>query len=195
MSEFMSLLDTQDITETFVELDDFIRIPIGKNIKQLNQIGSEIKLMMNFSDRFDRKIMHQIDLIILDYKTFHLIIQESIIDHKKKGNTIFVPNEEISVLQQEIEKLSADLLDDMQVYLKAEWNRVKYESKGEIYEKETQLFDLEELMKKKSNPNYKNDVWKRFSINTKARFKRILQSHRVLIIIFVLGIVVLVLCA
>lgn len=194
MAEFIALLDTQDLTDKFIELDDFIKIPMGENLKRLNQTGSEIKLMMNYSDDFDRKIMLQIDLIIAQYKRFHLQIQQSIFDNKTNGDTVFVPNTEIMGLQQAMEQSSADLLDNMQVYLKSEWNRVKYESKGKTYEKETQLFDLEELMKKKADPNYKNDVWKRFCINTKAMFKRLFHSHQFSIIIFILGIVVLALC-
>lgn len=193
MAEFIALLDTQDITDIFIELDDFIKIPMGENLKRLNQIGSEIKLMMNFSDDFDRKIINQIDLIIVQYKNFLLKIQISIFDNKKKGSTIFVTNKEITELQKTLEQSSATLLDDMQVYLKSEWNRVKYESKGKIYEKETQLFDLEELMKKKAYPNYKNNVWKRFCINSKSKCKRILHSHQVSIIIFIVAFVILIL--
>ena len=193
MAEFIAVLETQDLTDTFIELDDIIKFPMGTNLKRLNQIGSEIKLMMNFSDSFDRKIMDQIDLIIVQYKTFHLQMQQSIFDNKRNGNVIFVSNKEITELQQKMERASSDLLSDMQVYLKSEWNRVKYESKGKTYEKETQLFDLEELIQKKKYTNYKNDQWKRYCINLKAKLKRILQSHHTAITIFVIGVVVLVL--
>lgn len=190
MAEFISLLDTQDLTDTFIELDDFIKIPIGENLKRLNQIGSEIKLMMNFSDSFDRKIMNQISLIIVQYKNFYIKIQQSILDNKKNGEAIFVPNQEIIELQQEIDQSSELLLSNMQVYLKSEWNRVKYESRGKTYEKETQLFDLEELIRKKESPEYKNNPWKRFCINSKAKSRRIWHSHQVAIIIFIIAIAI-----
>lgn len=193
MAEFIALLDTQDLTDTFIELDDFIKIPMGENLKRLNQTGAEIKLMMNFSDSFDRKVINQIDLIIAQYKRFHLQIQQSIFENKTNGDTIFVPNKEIMELQQKMEQSSADLLDNMQVYLKSEWNRVKYESKGKTYEKETQDFDLEELIKKKADPKYKNNIWKRFCINTKAMFRRIMHSHQFAVIIFISGVVILIL--
>lgn len=193
MAEFISLLDTQDLTDTFIEIDDFIKIPIGENLKKLNQIGSEIKLMMNYSDSFDRKIMNQIDLIIVCYKKLHLKIQQSIMDNKKNHDVIFTPDDEVLKSQAEIDVLSTKLLSDMQVYLKSEWNRVKYESKGKTYEKETQLFDLDELIQKKADPNYKNDTWKRFCINSKARFKRVLHSHQLSIIIFVIALIILIL--
>lgn len=193
MAEFISLLDTQDLTDTFIEIDEFIKIPIGKNLKNLNQIGSEIKLMMNYSDRFDREIMDQIDLIIVCYKKLHLKIQQTIMDNKKNHDVIFIPDDEVLKSQEEINVLSARLLSDMQVYLKSEWNRVKYESKGKTYEKETQLFDLDELIQKKADPNYKNDTWKRFCINSKAMFKRILHSHQLSIIIFIIALIILIL--
>lgn len=189
MSEFIAVLDTQDLTDTFIELDDFIKIPIGENLKRLNQIGSEIKLMMNFSDSFDRKIMNQISLIIAQYKNFYIKIQQSILENKKNGEAIFVPNQEIIELQQKIDQSSELLLSNMQVYLKSEWNRVKYESRGKTYEKETQLFDLEELIRKKESPEYKNNPWKRFCINSKAKSRRIWHSHQVAIIIFIIAIV------
>ena len=69
--------------------------------------------------------------------------------------------------------------------MKSEWNRVKYESQGRIYEKETQEFDIMELEKKYDNPEYKNDVWKRFFINAKAKVKRICYSPRFIICIVI----------
>ena len=78
----------------------------------------------------------------------------------------------------------------MQIYLKSEWNRVKYESRGKNYEKETQLFDLEELIAKKSNADYKNNTWKRFCKNTKAKVKRLWSSHQCSVIIIVIACII-----
>lgn len=191
MAEFISILDTQDLTDTFVEMDEFIKYPIGKNLQKLNQIGTEIKLMLNFSDDFDRKIMNKIDFIIVNYKNFFVKIQRNILDNKKNDSLIFTPSEEVIKKQELIDSLSIDLLSDMQIYLKSEWNRVKYESRGKTYEKETQLFDLEELIAKKSNVNYKNNTWKRFCINTKAQAKRLCNSHQCSVTIIVIAAIIL----
>lgn len=192
ISEFLALLDTQNLTDTIIEIDDLAKYPFGDNLHKLNQLGAEIKLMLNFSDDFDRKMMQKIDLIILSYKNLFVCFQSNLLENKKNGDAVFIPNEKVLEKQQALGTQSDDLLSDMQIYLKAEWNRVKYESNGKIYEKETQLFDIEELQEKKSDNNYKNDTWKRFCINSKAKYKRIWHSHQFAIVIFVIGCVVLI---
>lgn len=191
IADFISILDTQDLTDTFVEMDEFIKYPFGKNLQKINQIGTEVKLMLNFSDDFDRKIMNKIDLIIVNYKNLFVKIQKNILDNKKNGMLIFTPNEEVIKKQESIDSLSVDLLSDMQIYLKSEWNRVKHESIGKTYEKETQIFDLEELIEKKSNVNYKNNTWKRFCLNAKAKAKRLWNSHQCFVFIIVIICVIL----
>lgn len=192
ISEFLALLDTQNLTDTIIEIDALAKYPFDDNLHKLNQLGAEIKLMLNFSDDFDRKMMQKIDLIILSYKNLFVCFQSNLLENKKNGDAVFIPNEKVLEKQQALGTQSDDLLSDMQIYLKAEWNRVKYESNGKIYEKETQLFDIEELQEKKSDNNYKNDTWKRFCINSKAKCKRIWHSHQFAIVIFVIGCVVLI---
>lgn len=194
VSEFFALLDTQNLTDSIIEMENFAKYPFGDNLHKLNQLGFEIKLMLNFSDDFDRKMMQQIDIILVSYKNLFVCIQSNILENKKNGDAIFVPNDSVMEKQQAIEALSGDLLSDMQIYLKAEWNRVKCESNGKIYEKEAQLFDIEELKKKKLDSNYKNDSWKRFCINSKAKFKRIWHSEQFTIVIFIIGCIVLIKC-
>lgn len=194
ISEFLALLDTQDLTDTIIEVDDFAKYPFGDNLHKLNQLGTEIKLMLNFSDDFDRRMMQQIELIILSYKNLLVCIQSNILENKQNSDAIFVPTEKVLEKQQVIETLSNDLLSDMQIYLKSEWNRVKYESNGKIYEKETQIFDIEELQKKKVDSNYKNDTWKRFCINSKAKCKRIWHSHQFAIVVIIIVCIVLIKC-
>ena len=79
-------------------------------------------------------------------------------------------------LIQDIEKNSQRFNRCIQIYLKCEWNRVKYESQGKEYEKATQKFDRWELEQKYDNPNYMNKTWQRFCINTKAKVKKIIKS-------------------
>jgi len=81
------------------------------------------------------------------------------------------------------------LTKKVQIYLKAEWNRVKYESQGKIYEKDTQEFDYKELEKRYEDSLYKNNVWKRFFINSKAKIKRIINSPGFTVLIFVIGVI------
>ncbi len=193
ISDFISLLDTQDLTDTYIDVDNLAQKSLSINLQTLIQIGTEIKLMLNFSDKFDNEIMEEIDIIIIKYKTLYVNIQQNIIENQKERFAIFVPNEKVKGIQDEIDELSTALLSDMQIYLKSEWNRVKNESQGKTYEKDTQLFDLEELKNKKSNTDYKNDSWKRFCINTKAFFKRLFNSEQFLIFIILLSFVILLL--
>ncbi len=194
ISDLLALLDTQDLTDTILTPDEASKYPFGDNLQKLNQLGCEIKLMLNFSDSFDREIMYQIDLIILGYKNLYISSQRNILGQLKSGEKLFVPDKEVADKQEVLISLKEKLLSDMQIYLKSEWNRVKYESKGKTYEKETQLFDLTELKKKKTNASYKNNTWKRFCINTKAKSKRILHSHQLSMIVFIIALIVLVLC-
>ncbi len=91
----------------------------------------------------------------------------------KKGESVFVPNSEIYELQKRNGKTSGEKFKYTQIYLKAEWNRVKYESQGRIYEKETQKYDLQGVRTKYINSEYKSNKWERFGINVKAKSKRI----------------------
>lgn len=194
ISDFLALLDTQDLTDTILTPEEASKYPFGDNLQRLNQLGCEIKLMLNFSDSFDREIMYQIDLIILGYKNLYISSQSSILEQIKSGEKLFVPNKEVTDKQEALITSKEKLLSDMQIYLKSEWNRIKYESKGKTYEKETQLFDLTELKEKKTNPEYKNNTWKRFCINSKAMCKRIWHSHQFSIVVVVIAVIVLILC-
>jgi len=192
--DFLALLDTQDLTDTILTPEEASKYPFGDNLQRLNLLGCEIKLMLNFSDSFDREIMYQIDLIILGYKNLYISFQSSILEQMKSGDKLFVPDKEVTDKQETLISSKEKLLSDMQIYLKSEWNRVKYESKGKTYEKETQLFDLTELKEKKTNPEYKNKTWKRFCINSKAMCKRIGHSHQFSIVVVIIAVIVLILC-
>lgn len=72
-----------------------------------------------------------------------------------------------------IQEILADFEKYIQIYLKSEWNRVKYESQGKTYEKIVQDFDLGELKEKYDNPGYKNKIWKRRFIVLWAKIKKL----------------------
>ena len=194
ISEFFAILDTQDLTDSIITPDELRQYPFGNDFRKLKQIGYEVKLMLNFSDDLDGRIMQQIDFIIVSYKNLLICIRSSILDCIENRDEIYVPNESVIAKQNELELLTEKLLSDMQIYLKSEWNRVKCETKGEIYEKETQIFDIEELIQKKADCNYKNNTWKKYCINTKAKCKRILNSHQFTIAVFIVACVVLIWC-
>lgn len=193
-SEFISILDTQEVTDGLATPNDLLKHPFGNNMQKLNQLAAEIKLMLNFADELDREIMALIDMILLSYKNFYLLVQSNIMQDIKNGDMIFVPSDEVNKKQRQIDELSSRFLSLMQIYLKSEWNRVKHESKGEAYEKETELFDIEELKNKKINPEYTNNVWKRGCIDSKAKLKRICKSYQLSVVIFVIACIVLICC-
>lgn len=94
-------------------------------------------------------------------------------------------------IREEIERKIEELSKEVHIYLKSEWNRVKYESQGKTYEKETQEFDIVELEEKYENSEYKNNVWKRFCINTNAKARRVFGSSGFTLFALFVGIVIL----
>lgn len=176
ISMFLALLNTEDFTESFVSPKETLKRNYDVKIKELYQLGGKIKLLLNFTDDLDNKLIKAIDLQLINYK---LLCEKTMIcalASVKKGDNVFVPNSEIYELQKEMGKTSEEILKDIQIYLKAEWNRVKYESQGRIYEKETQKYDVQELEREYINPGYKSNKWERFGINVKAKSKRICTS-------------------
>ena len=109
------------------------------------------------------------------------------------NNGYFIENAKTKELKKNIENNIAVLHKKLHILLKAEWNRVKYESQGKEYEKDTQEFDILELKQKYDNSDYKNKVWKRFCINVKAKVKRACNSVAVIILAMCFCIVVVLL--
>lgn len=225
-----------------------------ENIDKIKRTSMQIKLMLNFSDDLDNRIikimndLQSLTLICYDiidcinrylteddhidlerYSIQNLYdkevyVQEFIIRFCKWNN---IPVGDVNFINRKsvVEKclkkikendilwkeLEINFIKDMentqfnidhkmnqfkkyvQIYLKSEWNRVKYESQGKKYEKETQEFDLMELNKKYDNPDYENEVWKRFFINIKAKCKRLLKTPGFILIL--LGIVIIMIIA
>ena len=186
ISMFLALLNTEDFTETFVQPEEMLKRNYHAKIKELYQQGEKIKVLLNFTDDLDNDLIKAIDLQLINYK---LLCEKTMIcalASAKKGDSVFVPNSEIYEMQKEMEKTSEEILKYTQIYLKAEWNRVKYESQGKIYEKETQKYDIQELEQKYINSEYKSNKWERFGINVKAKSKRICTSPVFVIFIFLI---------
>lgn len=160
----------------------------GEHLSECQNLCSSIKLLLNCCDQRDKNIATLCELILKEHRMYTDTIHNLNVD--KSG--YFIESDKSKKLKKSIEDNISELTKQVQIYLKAEWNRVKYESNGKIYETETQQFDLLELKNKYDNPSYENDIWKRTCINTKAKIKRLLKSPGTYVIIFVILIVPLI---
>lgn len=160
---------------------------IGEQLSHVRKLCSQIKLMLNFTDEIDKEIIKIVEGLKERYENYYVkygVLHPDKLKEDDKQNAERMADE----TREDLQKLDKFL----QIYLKAEWNRVKYESQGKIYEKETQEFDIWELEQKYDNPDYKNDVLKRFYINSKAKIKRILRTSKFLIFVLCIVIIILV---
>lgn len=156
----------------------------GLQLAHAKELCSKIKLMLNFTDELDGEIISIVDELMEAYSSYYHDAFEC--DVTKSG--YFIETDNMKKQREKIDIMTLELVRRVQIYLKAEWNRVKYESQGKTYEKETQQFDIWELEQKYDNPDYKNQVWKRFCINTKAKVKRLYNSSGYALLIFALDI-------
>lgn len=159
---------------------------IGIHLLKCQQLCSEIKLLLNYCDQKDKEIIQLCEKILDKNRKYCNEFLTSTSESELTTNT--TTNNKATVLEQyreEVEENIELLSKQVQIYLKTEWNRVKYESQGKIYEKDTQRFDYIEFKNKYENPSYKSRVWKRFSINFKAKIKRTFSSPRLIIILVI----------
>jgi hypothetical protein len=159
----------------------------GIHLSKCQKLNSEIKLLLNCYDEKDKEIVRLSDKILEAYRKYC----DSVHHCKVNDSGYFVDTPKMKELKNEVEDTINVLSSKVQIYLKSEWNRIKYESKGKIYEKETQEFDYIELENRYETPSYKNRIWKRFWINFIAKLKRKIVSPR--FVIFVSAIIILIL--
>lgn len=177
IAKFTVLTRTDDITTYSQTAKEMAEKDMSPKIIAVKELGTEIKLQLNFSGKLDRKLIEYVDAQIIAYEYICLKISNlALTQLKNQADELFIPDEEILKVEDEMVENAKNVEKYAQVYLKAEWNRVKYESQGKTYEKGTQEFDVDELEEKYNNPDYKNDVWKRFCINLKAKILRIWNS-------------------
>lgn len=177
IAQFIVLTRTDDMTTYSQTVKEMAKRDMSSKIDAVKQLGTEIKLQLNFCGKLDRVLIEYIDIQMLTYEYICIRVSKLALSQlKNQGNEFFIVNEDISNIEDEIKNNAENIEKYTQIYLKAEWNRVKYESQGKTYEKATQEFDVDELEEKYNNPNYKNDVWKRFCINLKAKILRIWNS-------------------
>lgn len=158
----------------------------GEHLSECQALCSEIKLLLNCFDVKDKEICILLDKILEGHRRY----TDSIHNLEVDSNGYFIENDAIRELKDGIERNIDSLMKHMHIYLKAEWNRVKYESQGKTYEKETQIFDIWEIEQKYDNSEYKNNVWKRFCIDSKAKLKRIWNSSGFAVFLFWASIII-----
>lgn len=190
VSEFIAMVCIENITFFISSTNDDIE-KSGKHLLRTKELSNSIKLMLNFSDKTDRKIINLVSEIMDLFSMYYHDAFECEIEDEK----YFEETENMHILSDKMKNDITELTKLVQIYLKSEWNRIKYESKGKIYEKDTQKFDVWELEQKYDNPNYKNNVWKRFCVDSKAKIRRIWNSVEFAVIVFIVGIIVLIIIA
>lgn len=108
-------------------LEEMDTVQIRDILGKVNQISAYLKLLLNFAG--------QIDEIILE-------IMANIVDELQEDKPDF----------ERIHSLLELLIQHTQIYLKIEWNRVKWEVKGRRYGKKYQRKETIELYEKMANP-------------------------------------------
>lgn len=180
ISEFISKINICSIAYFGEE-----HIKTGVHFTECKQLCSKIRLLLNYCDVKDREIIQLAEKILRDYTEYCEYGQTCEIDEFD----FIIEDENLIEGRKIIEKNINLLFEKVQIYLKAEWNRVKYESQGKIYEKDTQRFDYKELEEKYRDNLYKNKVFARYFIDLYAKTKRILsypQFYIFLIIILII---------
>lgn len=168
VSEFISLVDVNDIV--FYSPYQNESEECGQYLMKCKQKETEIKLLLNATDSLDRDIITKLNAIRQKF----VVLYEDVIKHNRELEGAFFFTERQEQYKKELYRLVYELEKQIQLYLKAEWNRVKYESQGKTYEKAIFDFDLEELEEKYNNPSYKNKIWKRRFIVIWVKIKKII---------------------
>lgn len=159
----------------------------GLHLSNCQRLCSEIRLLLNACDEADKKVIEISENILEAFGNYCDEVNNCITS--KDG--YFVETANMEKYKEDVEDNIETLSEKVQIYLKAEWNRVKYESQGKVYEKDTQKFDYEELENKYKDSSYKNKVWKRFYINSIAKIKRITTSPEFDVVAFILAVIVI----
>jgi len=154
----------------------------GKQLSECRRLNSEIKLLLNFTDNHDREIIDIIDALLLSFGCYYSKVYGCDVD--KKGFLINTPK--MQKYTEEVNKNICILTKKIQIYLKSEWNRVKYESLGKIYKKEIQEFDYKELEEKYDDKNFKENKKKRFLLICKIRIFDIFTNPRNILFLLII---------
>lgn len=162
-------------------------IKAGLHLSECQKLCSEIKLLLNYCDEKDREIIDLSESILSAFAHHYNEIMRIEVDI----NNFIIENDITKKYSEAVERDIIELSQKVQIYLKAEWNRVKYESQGKIYEKDTQRFDYKELEEKYKNNLYKNRVFVRYFIDLYAKIKRVLSYPKLYIYIIIILVIYL----
>lgn len=145
----------------------------GKQLSHCKELNSLIKLMLNYSDEMDRNLILIADEMMEAFSSYYHDAFECEITE----DSFFIETDNMKkqakIICEDIGKFTKRL----QIYLKAEWNRVKYESQGRTYEKAVQEFDLVELENKYDDIRYRNKAWRRKSVVFLAKVQKIFPNR------------------
>lgn len=122
----------------------------GEHLSECQELCTRIKLLLNGCDRRDREICELVDRILENHRKYCDAVHIMEVDE----DGYFLEGEGSKALKVKIEADISRLVRSLHIYLKSEWNRVKYESQGKTYEKETQEFDVLELEQKYDDASF-----------------------------------------
>lgn len=154
----------------------------GEHLSKCQKLCTKIKLLLNYCDDKDKEFVELIDRILDSFRGYCDEVHNCELDEQD----YFIESSNMIVNKNNVEANIKILTEKIQIYLKSEWNRVKYESMGQMYEKATEKFDYKELNRKYYDSKYKNKVFLRKIINLGAKIKRWVFSFSFIISLLVL---------
>lgn len=159
----------------------------GIHLSRCKELASKIEMMLNCCDEKDQEII-QITNDILKYYSDYL----DDVHNCKVKDGFFVETLTMSKNKDYVISKQQELIKKVQIYLKCEWNRVKYESSGKKYHASLQKYDYEEIQMKITYSNYKEKIWKRFLVEVSANFFDFINSPKkiLFLILFLIAIFV-----
>ncbi len=168
--------DTTDAEEKF-----------GIHLSECRKISTEIKLMLNPFDEKDSEIISIIDKMLNAHSDYYYETKKCKLD----DNGFFINTAKMTECEKVISRNITSITPKIQIYLKSEWNRVKHESTGRIYEKEVQDFDYQELEAKYRSKDYKEKKLKRFILLCKVKLWNFISNPRNILLVVIIVLVIL----
>lgn len=162
----------------------------GKHLSNCQLLCSKIKLLLNCCDDVDQNISDLVENILENYRQY-----VDKIHNASTQNGYFKDSDDMKENKRLVDEGIEELTKKVQLYLKNEWNRVKYESQGKIYEKIVQQYDYDELEKKYENHSYKSSNIERTKIILSSKLVKLIRFPYNITIIFLVLIVISILIA